>query len=167
MKGMKTSAIIDRTGSTSDLHLDLPEDAPKVYRALFDQLEDMFAQLSTPVPDEPMGVGGSWTTTQTIDLLGADVDTTVTYTLTSMDESSYTVRAVTKMDAEDGQDIMASGQAGTLDAFRGAGSGESTVRIGQRVAEGQGQSSSDQTFTIDGQTLRQKTRATYRMRLIP
>ncbi len=162
--GMTATGVIDPLGRSSDVAVELPDDAPPLFDTLTDQLESMMGQLSTPVPDQPIGVGGSWTTTQSIDLLGAEVLATTTFTLASADASGYTVRSVTSMAADGEQEISSGGQTGELLAFTSTGSGVAKVRRGHLVSESESRSRAEQTFEIDDVTLHQTISATGRTR---
>lgn len=165
--GMTATMVMDDQGEMSDLRVDLPDDAPAMYAALIDQMEGTMEQLMIPVPDEPMGLGASWSATKPIDLLGASVETTITYTVTALDENGFSVRTETKLSAAPNQEISVSGETGTLVAFGGTGTGESTSRFGHLVSDGEGSSTSEQTLSVSGQTIQQQTETTFGMRPLP
>ena len=164
MVGMVTTGVLDDRGQMTDLDIDLPDDAPQLVTMVLDQMKTTLGQMATPVPEAAIGVGGSWTTTQPIDLLGATATTTTTFTVASLDESGYTVRSVIRMASLPDQAISVSGQTGTLVALSGSGSGVATVRPGQLVADTRGRSRTRQTLEVDGQTLEQEVRTTVRAR---
>lgn len=153
--GMSATGVIAADGTPDALSLHPPDDLPTGMSSLLDQMEGTFQQLSTPVPDEPLGVGGSWSTTSTIDLLGAAADVDVVYTLEALDADGFEVRSTTTMHADEDQAISTGGEAGALLSFTGTGDGIARIEFGQLVGTGEGSSRAKQAFEIDGEQLEQ------------
>lgn len=92
-EGITGSGHLSATGSFSDARLEVPAGVPAATRADVDALPGQIAQLQPVLPTEPVGVGGSWRSTDTATIAGVTVDQTTTYTVTAIEGSSVRYRS--------------------------------------------------------------------------
>ena len=85
MIGTSSTWTVDASGSVGEIETSFPDDIdPTLSEGL--QLGDRASdQMSVPLPDEPVGVGAHWQTTQTTDLNGVKATLTTEYELIELD----------------------------------------------------------------------------------
>lgn len=88
LRGLRGEVRVDDLGRVLDASLDVPEDLDATIAATLDSLSDQLSQLTPALPEEPVGVGGSWRSTATAGssaAAGAGGTTTTTYVVTAID----------------------------------------------------------------------------------
>lgn len=85
MIGTSSTWTVDASGSVGEIETSFPDDIdPTLSEGL--QLGDRASdQMSVPLPDEPVGIGARWRTTQTTDLNGVKATLTTEYELIEVD----------------------------------------------------------------------------------
>ncbi len=95
-------------------------------------IERLLGQVTTPLPAEPVGVGGSWEATNTIDEDGLTVQETITCTLTAMDGKAVEIDTEIRRQA-DPQPVrdpnIPAGASANLTAYACAGTGRAVLRL--------------------------------------
>ncbi len=95
-------------------------------------IERLLGQVTTPLPAEPVGVGGSWEATNTIDEDGLTVQETITCTLTAMDGKAVEIDTEIRRQA-DPQPVrdpnIPAGASANLTAYAFAGTGRAVLRL--------------------------------------
>lgn len=130
--GLRGTGVCSDRGDTRRTDLVLPPDLDPRLRPHAEGIRDLVSQVATPLPQEPVGVGGSWEARSQIDQNGIVINQTVTYTLTASagdrielnvelahDAATQTVRAPG----------MPPGATGTLKAFNTKGAGRSVLNL--------------------------------------
>ena len=79
--GLKGSGVITSRGFTKSSDIELPEGAAPQLTAVIDSMKDSLSKMSSPVPEEAVGVGGKWTVTQSMAANGIVVDQVSTHTI--------------------------------------------------------------------------------------
>jgi hypothetical protein len=82
IKGVKGRDAIDSRGRLKSVKIDAgPQAGPQISQ-LLDQMQQSFAQMGAPFPEEAIGVGARWTVTTVIEQQGMKVQQVATYELT-------------------------------------------------------------------------------------
>lgn len=130
--GTKGSAKIDSRGRNLGSTFEIPPGVAPQTAKLMEGMREAISTMSAPVPEEAIGVGGSWKVSQNMVQNG----------MTSKVDYVYTVKALTGEQAELGAVVTTTGVPGpveggllppgasaTLDSMTGSGGGELTLRF--------------------------------------
>ncbi|MEC4803018.1 MAG: hypothetical protein SAJ12_17550 [Jaaginema sp. PMC 1079.18] len=79
--GTKGTFLLDDRGRTKAINLELAEDVNPMFENTLNQLMASFENISSPLPEEAVGVGAMWQVEQEINLNGLMLDQTAVYTL--------------------------------------------------------------------------------------
>jgi hypothetical protein len=82
IKGVKGRDAIDSRGRLKSVKIDAGPQAGSQITQLLDQMQQSFAQMGAPFPEEAIGVGARWTVTTVIEQQGMKVQQVATYELT-------------------------------------------------------------------------------------
>ncbi len=127
IEGIKGSIRLTSRGYTLETVLDSPDTLPPETAQLLDSVRSMMAQVSTPLPEEPVGVGAKWETTSTIrDSNGIDLDQTQTTEIIGIKGKQTTVKVTVKQSAKP-KKIKIKGMDFDLKSVSGGGSGENIL----------------------------------------
>ena len=66
--------------------IDVPGGVTGQMRQLVEGFQNSAEQMATPLPEEPVGVGGKWSVTQSLELNGMKLQQTATYTVIELSE---------------------------------------------------------------------------------
>jgi|LakMenEpi03Aug12_release.lakeMendotaPanAssembly.Ray.scaffolds.fasta_scaffold00010_62 hypothetical protein len=91
MIGTKGTATITSRGLTKKSNLEISEDLNPMIKSMIDGMKDSMNKLSSPLPEEAVGVGGKWRTVQQLNANGISLEQTSTYEVTKLDSSSFTL----------------------------------------------------------------------------
>lgn len=127
MRESKGTVKIDDRGRTVAVDYGLPELASPSLRPSLAGFQQSFSQLFPVLPQEPVGVGASWTATVHFDLSGVPVAQRSTYRLTAR-EGDRLELAVSFEQSATGDIDAPAGVA--LEGTRFGGKGEGTVSLG-------------------------------------
>ncbi|AKJ02478.1 hypothetical protein ATI61_108132 [Archangium gephyra] len=84
MKGLSVSFVMSPKGYISQVEYALPEDPdPEDEATLHDLAETLWAEVTTPLPDEPIGIGATWQVLTRTPGSGMDLLQSATYRLES------------------------------------------------------------------------------------
>ncbi|MGI2906197.1 DUF6263 family protein [Tolypothrix sp. VBCCA 56010] len=70
LKGLKGSVIIDNRGYTKKANFVIPQDLDPSLKQIINQMSSSIEQLSSPVPQEAVGIGAKWRTISEVNLGG-------------------------------------------------------------------------------------------------
>ncbi len=88
MDGTSGSVIYNAQGEILSFDLEAPADLDEGVADVFQQMEQSIRQMSTPFPDQPIGVGASWTSaSRPVDGFGAPEQLVQTYTVIAVDDT--------------------------------------------------------------------------------
>lgn len=120
--GLSGTVTTTRTGAFVEGSIAPSGDVDPSIAPLLQSMDQQLASLAVPMPEEDLGVGARWTTTMSLDVGVALVETVATYTLNAFDGTAYA------LDVEiDQQYVPGTGQPGVrLVEGSGAGSGTSS-----------------------------------------
>jgi len=112
LSGLEIRADVDQFGLTSNTALSGLEDLDPMLRSLLEPMADQADDMTVPVPSGPLGIGATWSDTLTLDLLGVTTTTEVTYVLTEIDGTRYTLESSTTQ-TQSGPGIVSSTATGS------------------------------------------------------
>jgi hypothetical protein len=128
--GATGSAVVSNRGITRKGELNIPPDLSPRLKSLLDGMKDSMNRLSSPVPAEPIGLGGKWRVTQNVVANGLKLKQTSIHELTGVDENGFTI-GITLTQQADPQRISSPSvpQAATvmLESLATEGSGSMSI----------------------------------------
>jgi len=132
--GMKGYAVISDRGITREADLALPDTLDQQQRQLMEGLRQSLDQLSFPLPEEPIGAGGSWRVAHELEMNGIRLSQTTEYTIVAFDGDRITIDVAVKQSAEP-QKIsppgLPPGATIELRSLESEGSGRTILDLGQ------------------------------------
>lgn len=84
MEGLKGWALVSPRGLTLDGDIQVPPLAEPSIRQMMENMREQLRQLSSPLPEEPVGIGASWQVDTAHNLSGIMADQTSIHTLTAL-----------------------------------------------------------------------------------
>jgi len=128
MQDTSGSLSIDARGRRVAAEYVLPDVATPNLRPSLAGFQQSFSQLFVALPEEAVGVGGSWASTTHFELSGIPIEQRATYTLESKDGDALTLAVVFEQSATGPAEAPA-GVALEDTQFGARGSGTLTVRL--------------------------------------
>jgi hypothetical protein len=132
LNGVTGSYAVTDRGFTEGGQFNVPPGADPSFQALLAQLEDQLGSLSTPLPDEAVGVGARWVVTQHPVLNGITMRQEITYELGRREGSTVSLRQTVRQRAGS-QEVDAStlppGASATVRKSAGGGRGQVTLDL--------------------------------------
>jgi hypothetical protein len=130
------------------------------------------SSLSAPLPEEPVGVGARWSSTQKLDSQGVEVTQITETELLSIDGSEAELKVTTTQDVPPGPVTMQTGQGEAevdIRVWDVTGEGRSLVDLTMPIPMSEARTSGHQemTTTLDGQTSTLEQDITVDMKLTP
>lgn len=151
MKGMRMTATLMPNGRTRNMKLDESSVTEKV-REQMKQTEQMVDQMTTFLPEEPVGVGATWEVEQTIRQQGMRVNMHVVYELVEVSETHAVIKSNISMDAP-AQTIEQQGVEVKLEQMSGSGTATSTLDFTKLVERIEAKLELDMRMSAMGQSL--------------
>jgi hypothetical protein len=119
--------------------VDVRADAKRLPANVADSLQTMsesFEQLALPLPDEPVGIGARWDSTDTLELGGLKVKMTTHVAITKLDRDQVGFHTTKELTAPK-QTIQQPGVEVSVDRGSGSGTGDGTVDLAGFTISGQ------------------------------
>jgi hypothetical protein len=91
--GVSGTAIVDDRGFNRDAEINLPIGLSELMRQMMEGTKQSMDQLSSPLPEEPVGVGARWEVHLWIDLNGIAVEQKTVYQLERFEEGKGLLQA--------------------------------------------------------------------------
>ncbi|HUG69665.1 MAG TPA: hypothetical protein VMM76_18080 [Pirellulaceae bacterium] len=91
LAGASGSGVVTDRGLTKKADFTIPPGVAPQLRTILDGMRDSMQRLSSPVPAEPIGIGGKWRVTQVIKSNGIRLTQVTVHELTQVDGPRYTV----------------------------------------------------------------------------
>jgi hypothetical protein len=82
--GMSGWAIVTPRGFTEDAEINVPDGASQQLQQMIDNLRQQLKQLSSPLPEEPVGIGAKWKVTMPLNTDALKLVQTADYELTEL-----------------------------------------------------------------------------------
>lgn len=108
------------------------------------------AQLSVPLPSEPVGIGASWEVAQSLNLAGIEPRQTTTYTLTAIEGTVITLEAMISQVVEPGSVIAQGGAEVEVASWTNDGTGTMELDLTAIVPTSTGTTNGFQELIIPG-----------------
>jgi hypothetical protein len=93
IKGMSGTGMMSNRGESKGIEFKVPADAEPQARQTIDQMKEIMATLTTPLPEEAIGLGAKWEARTKVKSQGMSIDQTTTYQLVSMEGERATVKS--------------------------------------------------------------------------
>lgn len=132
MTGLSGHAVVTSRGFTREANVELPLTANAQTRQLVDSLRQSMAQISAPVPEEPIGKGARWETITRLDQNGMVLDQTATSTVTDLKGDRVKLDLAIVQSAKP-QTITSQGVSVQIEAYAATGSGSTTLEMRKLV----------------------------------
>lgn len=156
IKGFKGSLVMDKYGNTKDASFDLPETIDPSLKQMMQQMLNSFKELSSPLPSEAVGVGAKWTTNQSLNLNGMNLDQVMNYEIIKIDGKDLTLKVSFNQTAN-GQKIdfpqLPPNTTMELVSLTGSGDGEMLINLDRLMpinSNIQTQSTTEMKITEEG-----------------
>lgn len=85
MENFSADTVVSRRGVLLEGTVDVPQDLPAQMQQTLDQMIDNLGRIQVPFPEEPIGLGATWTASSTMDQSGMELRQVVTYELVARD----------------------------------------------------------------------------------
>jgi hypothetical protein len=126
--GTKGTATITSRGLSKKADFEVPDGLNPMIKTMLEGMKDSLNQLSSPLPEEAVGVGGKWKTVQQLNTNGIKLKQTAISEVTSLDSNGFSLK-VNIEQAADPQDVknamMPPGVSVKLESLATTGDGKS------------------------------------------
>ena len=112
IEGLTGSATVSSRGFTKKSEITLPPNAEPQIKAMMDSMKESMNRMSSPLPEEPVGVGAKWSVTQLIESNGMKMKQTSLHTLKEIKGKTFEI-AIELTQSADAQEIKTPGAPGT------------------------------------------------------
>ncbi len=126
-QGLRGSAVVDSRGVIRDGTIEVPTELAPGMKIVIDSIRNSMEQLTTPLPQEDVGVGARWEVRQTLVQGGIAVDQTTTFELVASRNGVLEVNGRLEQDASR-QDVALEG-AEFAELISLQATGESNSRV--------------------------------------
>jgi hypothetical protein len=170
MVGATGSGRLDARGFNLGTEFNIPPGADPQMRQILDGMRDAISQMSTPLPEEPVGVGGKWKTTMRTTMNGMTSDLTYAYEVTGFEDSRVETTATIETAGVPGKvesPTLPPGATMTLNRMTGSGKGTMTIDLESLVPTGSVvslDSNSDVELEMEGEKQRIEMEMSIEMR---
>ncbi len=139
--GLSGSMVVDSRGQTKSTNLRLPQELDSSTQQIFEQLSSSLGQLYAPLPEEAVGLGARWRTSQELNINGIQLTQSAIYELVSNQNNVLQLKLLVEQEAQSQEvklppspDIPA-GFRVQLRSFSNQGEGEMTLQLGQMLPQ--------------------------------
>ena len=133
LENFKGSAIIDNQGRAKKVSYVIPETVDINIKFLVEQLSNSLQQLSSPVPEQAVGIGAKWQINSDTSINGINLKQTTNYELVNIKDGVATVNVNLQQQEKSSQVIDYPGLPLdgilTLQSFKASAKGKATIRL--------------------------------------
>ncbi len=135
VKGLSGAGTMTSRGVSKTMNLKAPNDIDAQARQAMEQMKDSLIRISSPLPEEAVGVGAKWKVEMPINSQGMTITQVATYELVSVDgETVKTKTALTQTAANQKiENPQMPGMKLDLVKLSGKGGGETTLNLSQLI----------------------------------
>ena len=173
MIGMTGKGISSNRGITLSGSVDVPPNAPAPIKQQLDGMKDAINRLSSPVPEEAIGVGARWSVSQRIDANGMKMEQKSIHELTELGDDGFAMTITISQTAGPQQvknDALPPNVKLSLTSLKTSGKGSSRFVIGSVLplrASVSAESEVDMLMEIGGNQQRMTTETTIKTSFEP
>ncbi len=128
MKGMTIKYFVSQKGRARDVQVTMPANADPNATQMLEQMKQSFDSMVAPLPDEPVGVGGTWIVISRLKT-GADILQYTTYKLLSRKGSKIELETTVKQLAASASLATPGATAGHVSKFLSDGTGSASLDL--------------------------------------
>lgn len=128
LAGVKGFSLVSNRGFVKEASFDVPPNAPAQAQQMLRSMEQSFAQLSAPMPEEAVGVGAKWETTTALNANGIAMNQVATNTLVGLSGNKATLDIKLVQTAKP-QKITTNGITADLQSYVANGGGSTTIDL--------------------------------------
>lgn len=139
--GLSGAVVVDSRGQTKSTSTKLPQGLDPTTQQIFEQLSNSLGQLYAPLPEEAVGLGARWRTSQELNVNGIQLTQSAIYELVSNQGSVLQLKMLVEQEAQS-QEVklpatpeIPAGFRVQLRSFSNQGEGEMTLRLGQMLPQ--------------------------------
>lgn len=133
LENFQGSAVIDNQGIVKNINYAIPAKVDVNIKFLVEQLSNSLQQLSSPVPQEAVGIGAKWQVNSETDINGINLKQTTTYELVNLKDNVATLNVDLQQQEKSSQIIDYPGLPLdgilTLQSFKGNAKGKATIQL--------------------------------------
>lgn len=161
LTGLVVKAEVTPRGVVEEIAVTLPAGASQQSKQLFDSMEQALRQVMSPLPDDEVGAGATWTVVMKVDTQALTVSQESTYTLRAMDgdkleiDVSIVQKAPPQTMAPPG---LPEGTKVRLDRMDSTGAGKMSVDLTSVVPTVEMKLTSDMEMTVTAEGQEQSMR---------
>ncbi|HIK33794.1 MAG TPA: hypothetical protein IGS17_04665 [Oscillatoriales cyanobacterium M59_W2019_021] len=136
--GLGGTMVMDSRGNVKESNFSLPETADPTMREHFDRVSQSIDRLSTPFPEEAVGMGARWQIDHALKVNGIELTQTAIYELVSLDNNVATLNMTVEQQAPPQQlesPGLPPGATVTLNSMQARGEGQVTIRLDRLMPE--------------------------------
>ena len=125
MQSFEAHLELDRRGALLGGYVDVPQALPAPMQQMTEQLQQSFAQIQVPLPEEPVGPGAKWTAVGTVEQGGMKIEQTARYEMLEKNDAGMKLKVDIEQKLID-NDFKPPGMPGVkakINLFQSAGSG--------------------------------------------
>lgn len=148
-KGMTGTAIVDSRGFNRDAKVDFPEGVDASTKQIMESSMQGVEQMSTPLPDQAVGVGARWEVRQKVDQNGMTIDQVSVFELTKIKGNKGTMKVTVKQSAP--RQKVSGGMGGELLKLESNGTGTIEFDLAQLVPRSKMTLKSEYQMDVAGQ----------------
>ncbi|MGJ5675051.1 MAG: DUF6263 family protein [Nostochopsis sp.] len=135
IRGIRGSTIVDNRGYTKKVNLVLPTGLDANLKQMIQQMSNSIEQLSSPLPQEAVGIGSQWRVTSTLSIGGMNLKQITTYQLVDLKNGVANFNIGVEQLAPPSQKLttpgLPQGVTLTLKSYKGIGQGQAIVALNQ------------------------------------
>ena len=172
MIGLKGKGVITSRGFTQSSDVELPPGAAPQLTAVIDSMKESLSKMSSPVPEEPIGVGAKWSVSQSITANGITLEQVSVHTVKAINGDKFDL-AVEVTQKADKQEMKApglpEGAKMTLESLESNGKGTMLMNPTELfpVSEVKTETKSTMELDIGGQAQPMQLEMTIDMNIAP
>ncbi len=133
MVGTTGHIVVTNRGFTQRAELDIPAGVPAQLQQMLEGMKNSMSQMSSPLPAEPVGVGGKWRVVQTMNANGLQLKQTSIHEITQLSEHGFAMDVSVTQNADPQEiknDALPPGTNIKLKSLKSTGSAKSTIELG-------------------------------------
>ncbi len=132
--GMKGKVEQTDRGEVLTSDLTLPQTATPQLKQFMESLKSSMAQMSSPLPKEPVGLGAKWKVSMSLEMGTMKISQIATYTITELSDTEVKLDVTVKQSAP-AQDFIPPGQTQSvhLESYTGSGEGKMVLVLKEIV----------------------------------